>query len=236
MMSQRKSGLRGAGSTTTRSIPERRSRRGAPPLKLGVTPDAAQTDNDDMSRHLSNDPSASAGSLAATPEEPARRRFVRGVFAAPAVMTVCSGSAFGADPMASATCLVKGQGGTDPLVDPFWTGAESPTYLRVTVYEQGGVRYIRYGDLTAIGARGVTIPVTSPGLDDFIPLDENGALDPNKPVLQTHRTTAAAPTATNTGVVVRIDGSGFVVGTGRGSGTPGALVSMTCWMSVTPFV
>jgi hypothetical protein len=88
-----------------------------------------------------------------TPDVLARRRFVRGVFAAPAVMTVCSGSAYGADPLVSATCLVKGQSGADPMVDPFWTGAESPTYLRVTVYEQAGVRYVRYGDLTAIGAK-----------------------------------------------------------------------------------
>jgi hypothetical protein len=185
-----------------------------------------------MSHHLPNDSSASAGPVTAAPHALARRRFVRGVFAAPAVMTVCSGSAYGADPLTSATCLVKGQTGLDPMVDPFWTGTETPTYLRVTVYEQGGIRYVRYGDLGAIGAKGVTSPVPSAGVNDFLELDANGALTGN--VLPTHANTGA-PSATSSAVVVRIDGGGFVVGTGRGSGTQGALVSMTCWMSVSPF-
>ena len=77
----------------------------------------------------------------------------------------------------------------------------------------------------------VTHPV--PSANDFLALDNNGALDLTKDVLRTLNSTAGAPPATNSAVVVRIDSDGFVVGTGS-PGTQGALISMTCWMSVTP--
>jgi hypothetical protein len=183
-----------------------------------------------MSQHLPLETTASEGSETVPRDMLARRRFVRGVFAAPAIMTVCSGSAHAA--AVSATCLQKGQPpAPEPSADPFWSGAETPTWLRAPVYEQGGVKYVSYGDLNVIG-RGTAPPVPMASPADYLEINADGALTGN--VLVSPKP-APASSPTNSAVLVRIDGGGYVVGTGRGFGTQGALISMTCWMSVTPF-
>jgi len=156
-----------------------------------------------------------------------RRRLLGRALVAPALATVCTGSAFGSPSLRSATCLAKSQGVlTDPSAAIF--GADS--FVRVNVYTLASNRYVKRADLVSVGkGAGFLVPGNPSDPDEYIQIDTvtgqlGVVLTPRPPV------PALSP---GSGVLVRFDQDGFVVGTGGGyGGAPGAITSMMCWASV----
>ncbi len=158
-----------------------------------------------------------------------RRRLLGRALVAPALATVCTGSAFGSPAaLRSATCLAKSQALlTDPPAAIF--GADS--FIRVNVYTLDSNRYVRRADLVSVGkgADSFLVPGNPNDPDEYIQIDTatgqlGVVLTPRPPV------PALSP---GSGVLVRFDQDGFVVGTGGGyGGAPGAITSMMCWASV----
>lgn len=151
------------------------------------------------------------------PRENARRKLVRGVFAAPAIMTVCSGSAFAA---ASGLRCIANQANS-PLTEPV-TGA-TDTWLRVQLYSQGGKYYVRGSDIGAFKRSANSVYLSSNQWQAFdISTNTAGAITTNPP---------GNPQPSNPPkyVAVRVDASGNIVGVGAtGSGSA---VAGTCWNS-----
>lgn len=83
----------------------------------------------------------------------ARRRLLKGSFAAPAAMTLCSGSALAAS---STQCLKIG---TEYNATPLFTESAGTTFWRVQVYDaqiDAGAQWIKGADVVALNGAGAS--------------------------------------------------------------------------------
>ena len=164
----------------------------------------------------------------------ARRRLVRGAFAAPAALSLYSGGAFAAT---SLTCVARD---VSAKQEPANTAA-TDTYIRVRLYTMTKyskiISWIKGADLVALNApstylsnvqwqcystTGVTNPPVSAGtIINNVPSYTNWVFN---------------PTANGAYVAVRVDESGNIKGVvGLGSGqTNGYAVHQSCWASFKP--
>jgi len=152
----------------------------------------------------------------------ARRRLLRGSFAAPAVLTLASGSALAAK---SATCLAKATqvASTRPLM----TGTPSDTFLRVRLeqYTSGSttkyaVTRTSFGSIpvdTSFWNASTTWQEFDKDTNQVIGGQQNGAIP-------------GGSSTTNYYVALRLNSNGKIVGVGM-SGT-GSVVGSSCWTSM----
>ena len=158
--------------------------------------------------------------------DPARRRLVRGAFAAPAVMTVFSGRALA---QTSATCFAKN---AVTAVAPTINNATTDTWFRVRVWRIGtdgngdGVadgNYVKVSEVPYELALAIT-PFTYGGFS-FIRLRANNDYDihPNQSA-----PTSGVPAYRNRWVLLRFNAQGKVIGFGGMDGSP---MSTSCWTS-----
>lgn len=155
----------------------------------------------------------------------ARRKLVRGLFAAPALMTVCTGSAFAAQ--SSLRCLAQ-HVASNTSITPKVGGLD--TWTRVQLHKATDGKYYVSG--TQLSTVFVNSNSFYPAVGTWLEIDvTTGAV-----VAGTYGTpnTTMPPgaTLTYTGlqyVVVRFDATGSVTGVGT-AGT-GANVGASCWNS-----
>ncbi len=151
----------------------------------------------------------------------ARRKLVRGVFAAPAIMTVCSGSALATT--SSMRCLSNQVTG-NPMTLPVSNALDN--YCRVRLWETGtspSVAYwIKGADLQVYKRTNNTVYISSTDWQQF-----------NITTNQTGATQGAAPVSciqSSKYAVVRFNAAGNVVGVGA-TPTGSSAVAGTCWAS-----
>ena len=183
------------------------------------------------------------------PQPPsARRRLIRGALVAPALMTVCSGSAFAQ--ASNMRCLANAANATTPPSD--WGKIAPDTFLRVRLCkvktmrcEIGGgncaaavqAHYIKGVDLSMY-TRSAAMPTNSQylkidpgtyvtaGPPTTFPLTDNG-----------HVTTIVKEDYVDQYVAVRFDSTGTIVGVGvPGTSGQGGMVGTSCWASFKPRV
>lgn len=154
------------------------------------------------------------------PGRNARRRLIRGVFAAPAIMTVCSGSALAAS--SNLRCIAH-QAGTGQMV------AVAPTtdaWVRVQLWTHGASDnkyFVSGADVAALQPPPTAPYISSTAWQEFdIKTNTAGKVDGSSSGKQ--RSTPARWAA------IRVDASGKIVGVGNGPG--GAAIAGTCWMSI----
>ena len=158
-----------------------------------------------------------------TPQQAARRKLVRGVFAAPAIMTVCTGSAFAA---ASNLQCITNQVNNNPTTVPVAAGLD--TWLRVRLRQKGSapvVYYVSGADIQIYKRTTNTVYLSSTQWQLF-----------NLGTNTTSGGAIADPVGTslsNSYAAVRFDAAGNVVGVGTGSTGTSALPG-TCWNSIAP--
>ena len=158
------------------------------------------------------------------PPASARRRLLRGAFAAPAVMTLFSGSVAAA----SVTCVARQQ--TSPIAP---VGAPDNTWVRVRVYISGSGRSGNYGKLVSGADVASLMPPGGSYLANnawqCVAIVGSGSgytvgsttISPNpSPVL-------ASPAEF---VAVRIDAAGKIVGV-QGVSTANTALHVSCWTS-----
>jgi hypothetical protein len=151
--------------------------------------------------------------------DPARRRLVRGVFAAPAVMTVFSGRALA---QTSATCFAKNAATT---VAPMITNATTDTWFRVRVWRMG-----TEGNYVKVSEVGYALQLS------FTPFTYGGAsyirlrANSNYDIHPTNQNAPASgvPAYRNRWVLLRFNEQGKVIGFGGMEGSP---MSTSCWTS-----
>jgi hypothetical protein len=152
----------------------------------------------------------------------ARRRLLRGAFAAPTVLTLYSGGAMAAKSQAL-RCVVNQNknpinGASTPAV-----AASNLTYVRVQLYAVGGVNYVRGQDLPP--ARSASLPTNSQAQI----FNTGTNLLTGSPV-----GTPGSLVAQPLWAVLRVDSLGNVVNVGA-TGTGGSAIFRSCWTSfITP--
>jgi hypothetical protein len=166
------------------------------------------------------------------PDARARRKLLRGTFAAPAVLTLYSGGARAASSIA--TCLVKTN--TNPITTGLGLTTADDMLLRVRLWglvNNGGVSnyYIRGADLVDLQRNGLSPFLTSTQYQQFAVT--NTVSTTNRLVGSPTGTLPSQPgrtfQATNQYAVLRVNSAGQVVGAGlTGSGSA---VGDSCWNS-----
>jgi len=176
----------------------------------------------------------------------ARRRLVRGAFAAPAALALYSGSAFAAT---SLSCVAKEvRNPTYPAV--ITNLSPSDTYLRVRLHTLAGrsttSAWIKGSDITALQLAGTPSPyITSSQwqcfsvglskvkIDTEIVTPMAGTIYNGQP---SRISNGALPRQDGSYVAIRIDISGKIVGVvGVGISTPStSAVHQSCWTSFKP--
>ena len=169
----------------------------------------------------------------------ARRRLMRGALSAPALMTVCSGSAFAQ--ASNMRCLANAANATTPPAA--WGTAGTDTFLRVRLYLVTTLEdcnpagnncttvykfYVKGSDLGSM-ARGPGMPSNT----QYIQINPTSYATIGSPV----NAITAPPTIRSQAyadqyVALRIDATGQIVGIG--SVGQGGMVGMSCWNSVRP--
>ncbi len=154
----------------------------------------------------------------------ARRRLLRGSFAAPAVLTMASGSALA---QTSLTCLAKATM-TSSTAD-LAQGTPSDTFLRVQLLKRpNGVHLVTrasFGSVPVSTSFWLTttlwqrVRVSGPNVNKTYQDQETDAVPNNA-------------TASNYWIALRFDAAGNIVGLGD-SGT-GSVVGTSCWTSLHP--
>lgn len=183
---------------------------------------------------MSSDPSLPGSGLSGPGAEPTpavqRRRFLRGTFAAPAVLTVVSGRAFAQ--ASNARCVANAVQTGTMLPNP------GDTFLRVQLFvlERQGktARYYVFGGDLAGYPRTSSFPLAS---------NQYQLFDLGSNQLQTTVSTGVPSYNSSTGswqrstkyAAMRFDASGTLVGIGTPSSTTnglaGAALSTACWSS-----
>ena len=169
----------------------------------------------------------------------ARRRLIRGVFAAPAALTLYSGSAFAA---ASQTCVAK-QVSNAPFLA---TASGSPDiWLRVQLWTLGNgpgnntthlSTWVSGADVAALNAVSAGAPYLSNTQWQAFTADTHsgytvGAIL-NTPPTHTHSPAGTPLTHNGSYVALRVNTSGNIVGVvGIGSSSGTSSVANTCWAS-----
>jgi len=171
----------------------------------------------------------------------ARRRLIKGSFAAPAALTLCSGSALAA---ASQTCVQKlvtppggGNGGVDASPPLTTTDTSTTSFWRVQVYQSSsgpnnGSKWVRGLDI--VSRQGVKPGAT---LTPFLSSNQYYRTNPAPNITSTNTTSSgsdATGTLNGTGqwIAVRVDSAGNIVGI-QGIAASGSTSAMTatCWTS-----
>ena len=160
-----------------------------------------------------------------TLKQAARRKLVRGVFAAPAVLTVCSGSAFANS--SSMRCLVNQTATGNQVTMPVIDGTDA--WLRIQLYQTGTSPSFSYwisGNFMQTWKRPTnSVYLTSTQWQAFnIGTTTPGAIQGSMP--------SGAQTC-NKYAVLRFNAAGNVVGVGT-SGTASSALAGTCWASFYP--
>ena len=163
----------------------------------------------------------------------ARRKLVRGLFAAPALMTVCTGSAFAAQ--SSLRCLAQ-HVASNTDITPKVGGLD--TWTRVQLHQTGQGFNLKYyisgSQLAAVFTNSNSV---YPAVGTWLEINvSTGAVAPGiygtpNPTMPPGATLAYTPPQY---VVVRFDNTGNVTGVGT-AGT-GANVGASCWNSFKAFV
>ena len=158
-----------------------------------------------------------------SPKQIARRKLVRGVFAAPAIMTVCSGSAFAAS--SSLRCL-SNQVTNNPTTMPVTSGLDS--WLRVQLWSTGAgtkskpyLYYVSGADLQTWKRPSTTVYLGSSEWQSFNVSNNSAGGKVGAPSGCVRCPQYAA---------IRFDANGNVVGVGTGAAGSTALPG-TCWTS-----
>ena len=169
----------------------------------------------------------------------ARRRLIRGAFSAPALMTVCSGSAFAQ--ASNMRCLANAANAATPPAA--WGTTSSDTFLRVRLWlvktrencNPSGNNcttvdkfYVKGADL-GTNARGAGMPTST----QYLQINPSSYATVGSPV----NAVVAPPTIqseayVNQFVALRIDSTGRIVGVG--SVGQGGMVGNSCWTSLRP--
>lgn len=154
------------------------------------------------------------------PHLAARRKLVRGVFAAPAIMTVCSGNAFAN--ASSLRCLARNVN-VNTNATPKVGGLD--TWTRVQLHQSGSSYYVSGTHVSSVFANSNSV---YPAVGSWLKIDgTTGAAigsvttnTPSNPMLNYSNPKY---------VVVRFDATGNV--TGIGTAGAGANVGASCWNS-----
>lgn len=187
-----------------------------------------------------------------TPTVSARRRLIRGAFSAPALMTICSGSAFAQ--ASNMRCLSNAANAVTP---PAAWGTTSPdTFLRVRLWRvttrtcnQGGGNcdpdvntfYVRGSDLSMY-SRAAGMPTDAQYLQihptTFVTSGPPVSPPPASVTSGTNppRTTTiiSEGSQNNPYVAVRFNSTGVIVGVGPSGSGGGGMVGTSCWTSAFP--
>ena len=161
-------------------------------------------------------------------KQAARRRLVRGVFAAPAIMTVCSGSAFAAG--SSLRCL-SNQVNSSTTTKTVGVSESLDTWLRVQLQRTGSgttdmpyIYYVSGADLGIWKLPSNSVYLVSNQWQLFNPTSNTAGAKVNAP---------SGPVPGNKYAALQFDAKGNVVGVGvNASGT--SAMPGTCWSSVAP--
>lgn len=162
----------------------------------------------------------------------ARRRLIRGGLAAPAVMTVLSGSAFAA---ASTSCAANAQN-LSPQ-PPAGVSQPDTTYLRVQLYRinsgssgNGNLLgfFIRGQDLGTFPRDAARVPVSGSYLEI------NPATYATIGIPGPRPGNTVTETAVPQWAAMRFDASGRIIGIGTAGTSGGAVLSLGCWQSAFP--
>lgn len=170
----------------------------------------------------------------------ARRRLVRGAFAAPAVMTLYSGSAFA---VASQTCVAKQVANPPPTLP---TASAAPDiWVRVQLYTLGIVpgdpshtsTWVSGADVDALNAVSAGAPYLSNTQWQAFTANNHsgytvGAILNTPPSHNSPTHTPAGTPLTQNGayVALRVDANGNIIGV-VGISSGGSSVANTCWAS-----
>ena len=155
----------------------------------------------------------------------ARRRILRGTFAAPAVMTLASGSTFAGT---SLTCVARQQ--TSPITAPV---APDNTWLRVPVWVSRNGSSGNYGKLV----KGSEVASLLPPGGSYLLTNEwqcVAIFGTGSGYTVGQKTTSPSPTPQLTSpveyVAVRVDAAGKIVGV-QGVSTANTALHVSCWTS-----
>ena len=184
------------------------------------------------------------------PQPPsARRRLIRGVLSAPALMTVCSGSAFAQ--ASNMRCLANAANATTPPAD--WGRTAPDTYLRVRLYKvktrtcnngnnncdvDVNTFYIKGADLSMY-QRSASMPTNIQYLQinptTYVTIGGPVSPPPATSTANGRTTIIVSEDYVNQYVAVRFDSTGVIVGVGvPGSAGQGGMVGTSCWASFSP--
>jgi len=180
-----------------------------------------------------NPDSQAARPMAAQDKVSARRRLIKGSFAAPAAMALCSGSALAAG---SATCISKMNG--TPVSDPNATDTSTTGFWRVQVYRStvGTADWIRGQDVATLNGAGKTPYM---GNSQFQKLTLGSTSGPAVgSILPASPGVTGTLTALSSWVAVRVDSGGNIIGI-QSIMTPANVsnsspMTASCWTSVRP--
>ena len=175
------------------------------------------------------------------PKTAARRRLIRGALSAPALMTVCSGSAFAQ--ASNMRCLANAANAATPPAAWGTTAADADTFLRVRLYlvttrencDSAGDNctevkkcYVKGSDLGTM-ARSSGMPSNT----QYLQINPTSYATIGSPVdLITAPPTIGSQAYVSQYVALRIDATGQIVGIG--SVGQGGMVGLSCWNSVRP--
>ena len=168
-----------------------------------------------------------------SPSQPqaSRRRLVRGVFAAPALLTVCSGSAMASQ--SSRQCLARHVADNTNITPKVSNSLD--TWTRVRLHKAtDGKYYVSGTELKAVFANSNSWwpnPGTWLGINATTGALVSGTYSTPQTATPSGATLIYSPVKY---VVVRFDNAGKVTGVGT-AGT-GANVGASCWNSFKPFV
>ena len=151
-----------------------------------------------------------------SPRHSARRKLIRGVFAAPAVLTVASGSAFAA--ASNLRCI------SQTTFPPVTTTAGADTFYRLQVKQIASKTYVLGSDIAKDIRDKVSVYMTTTQMHEFnVALNQTVGMPlaaASTPTPQTQASFAA----------IRFSPTGAVIGVGS-AGAPGGAASGSCWNS-----
>ena len=151
-----------------------------------------------------------------------RRRLVRGAFSAPALLTLCSGSALAA---ASLTCRSKAI--ADQATIPATANVPATgNWLRVPAYKKANGKYYIFGN-------DVCNLATTLGGSSYLTRTQwqNVSLSPFN-IVEAGTFTTLPGLQTGEYVAVKINAAGRIVGFSGSNVSSAAMMSMGCWSSI----
>jgi hypothetical protein len=169
-------------------------------------------------------PVAPRAAQAAPEAQAARRKLVRGAFAAPALLTVYSGNALATS--SAKRCLVNQA--NHPTMVPVSNALDN--FLRVQLQQTGASPsfsyWVRGSDLQIYKKASNSVYLTGSQWQAFnINTNTTGAVQGSAPT---------SPSASSKYAAIRFDAHGNVVGVGGGGGAGQTALAGTCWHSFAP--